>query len=309
LDEETFGMNRCRFGKFCCLAAWLMLCPAIADAQQATSLLGQPLESARPDPALLEKLGHHRENYEAEPSADHLIWYGRFQAYCGDYQAAIATFGEGIRQFPDDARMYRHRGHRYITVREFDKALADLDRAVELVRGQTDQVEPDGMPNERNIPVSTLQGNIYYHKGLAHYLKGQWPEALQACRTCQEIGQNDDNRVSTGHWIYSILCRMGRLDEAAASLSDIRPDMDIIENHSYHRACLFYKGLLSEQALMNGLDEGPAGDAIRYARANWLGCRGKTVSGKAALEEIVAGKGWASFGHIAAEADLARMAK
>ena len=285
------------------------LLPHAAFAQQATSLLGKPLHPAKPSEKLLERLAEHQKNYEADPSADNLIWFARFQAYSGDYRAAIETLTKGIQQYPDDARMFRHRGHRYISIREFDKAIADFDRAIELIDGKPNEIEPDGMPNERNIPVSTLHGNIWYHKGLAHYLKAEWNEALKAYQTCQRTGENDDNIVSSGHWIHSILSRMGKHDEAKKSLENIEHDMDIIENHSYHRACLFYKGLITAEELTGGLDDTPSGDSIRYAYANWLLTHGNTAEAKAAMEKIVAADGWASFGHIAAEADLARMRK
>ena len=291
------------------VAGWMTAGAEVVIAQQGTSLLGKPLTSAAPNESLLAKLETHNKNFAADPSADNLIWVGRFQAYCGDYRAAIATFTSGIEQFPGDARMLRHRGHRWITVREFDKAIADLDQAIEWIEEQPDQIEPDGIPNTRGTPISTLHGNIYYHKGLAHYLKADWPAALQAYQACQRCGQNDDNIVSSGHWIFCTLSRMGKADEAHQSLQNVKAEMDIIENQSYHQACLFYRGVISAEQLLQGLDSTPAGDSVRYAYANWLLCQGKTEAAKSAMREIVAANGWASFGHIAAEADLARMGR
>ena len=58
-------------------------------------------------------------------------------------------------------------------------AIADLRRASQLVAGKPDEVEPDGAPNKAGIPRSTLQSNIWYHLGLAQYLRGdfrrRWP--------------------------------------------------------------------------------------------------------------------------------------
>ena len=48
---------------------------------------------------------------------DNIIWYGRRTAYLGDYREAIRIFSEGIEKHSKDARMYRHRGHRYISIR------------------------------------------------------------------------------------------------------------------------------------------------------------------------------------------------
>ena len=46
-----------------------------------------------------------------------------------------------------------------------------FQKAIELVAGNVDQIEPDGLPNKNNIPLTTLHGNIWYHLGLAYYLK------------------------------------------------------------------------------------------------------------------------------------------
>jgi len=94
----------------------------------AYSLTGQPLFAASPSPKLLEKSKMHQVNYEKDPSADNLIWYGRFMAYQGNYETAIALFTQGIEQFPMDARFYRHRGHRYISIRKFKEAILDFEK-------------------------------------------------------------------------------------------------------------------------------------------------------------------------------------
>lgn len=113
-----------------------------------------------------------REAYNRNPTiAEELIWYGRRTAYLGDYKEAIRIFTEGVKKFPNDARFYRHRSHRYITLRCFDDAIRDFKRAAKITRGKPDEIEPDGIPNARNTPTSTLQSNIWYHLGLAYYLK------------------------------------------------------------------------------------------------------------------------------------------
>ena len=110
------------------------------------------------------------KKYRADSSNDeHIIWYGRRLAYLGNYKEAIAIYTKGINRPPGNARFYRHRAHRYITLRCYDNAIADLKKAVELIRDQIDEIEQDGIPNEKNIPTSTLHTNIYYHLGLAYY--------------------------------------------------------------------------------------------------------------------------------------------
>lgn len=288
------------------VAAGAAILPVVPDGAQALSLFGKPLYAAEAGESTLERLDAARRDYEANPDdADNIIWYGRRTAYTGDFRGAIRIFSEGIEKFPDDARMYRHRGHRYISIRQFDRAIADLEHAAKLIEGTENEIEPDGLPNAMNIPVSSLHGNIWYHLGLAYYLKHDWANAQRAYQNGFDSGRNDDNRVSTTHWLYMIARRMG--DEAAAerALEPISADMNVIENHSYYNLCKFYKGLMSLEDMMSTIDDSTAGAAGHYGVANWHWYNGDEDTATEMLHDILASDGWASFGYIAAEADVA----
>lgn len=270
----------------------------------AYSLDGKPLFSPSPSAKLMEKYEQHLANYKANPTADNLIWYGRFVAYQGKYEEAIAVYTKGIQEFPKDARIYRHRGHRYLSVRKFDEAINDFEKASQLIVGKENEVEPDGMPNAQNIPVSTLHGNIYYHLGLAYYLKHDFPQALGAYQKCLATSNNADNVVSATHWLYMILRRMNQTEAALKVLDKIAIEMPVIENQSYHRATLLYKGELEVTDLLK--EEGtanPSNDALDYGIANWYFYNGDIAKAKEMLEQILERKSWSSFGYIAAEKD------
>lgn len=272
---------------------------------QGYSLTGQPLVPAPPSEKVLTDFEKHKNNYLADTSnADNLIWYGRFAAYKGDYKEAIDIFSAGTRRFPADARFYRHRGHRYISIRKFNQAITDLEKAAQLIEGTQNEIEPDGMPNAQNIPVSTLHGNIWYHLGLAYYLIHDFPNALRAYENCFASGSNDDNIVSSTHWLYMIARRMGDTDKANSYLTPISESMEIIENMSYHRNCLFYKGTITQEELVGFEGAYSAVDATKYAIGNWHYYNGNHDKAKKIYTEMVAEKGWNSFGYIAAEADL-----
>jgi len=275
--------------------------------QQGTSLFGEPLMPKPPSDELLEKLADKETTYEQDPTIDNLIWYGRFMAYSGDYLGAIELYSAGIAEHPKDARLYRHRGHRYISLRKFDEAIADLTHASKLIAGTENEIEPDGMPNAANIPVSTLHGNIYYHLGLAHYLKHEWKPALEAYKKCLATSALPDNLVSATHWLYSITRRYNGKMEADEFLTQIRGDMPVIENTAYHRLCLFYKEELSEEALLKTEGDGPANDAILYGLGNWYIYNGKPADAKRIFEQLRTRDSWSSFGYIAAEADLVKL--
>jgi len=275
---------------------------------QAYSPTGRALVSPRPARETLEKLNAARIEYQKDPSdADNIIWYGRRMAYTGDYRGAIRIFSEGIDRHPRDARMYRHRGHRYISVREFDRAIEDLEYAAKLIEGEENSIEPDGIPNALNVPVSTLHGNIWYHLGLARYLKHDWERAYRAFQAGFDTGGNDDNRVSTTHWRYMILRRMGKHGEAERTLDDISAEMNVIENQVYHRLCLFYKGQVPLAEMAAGDRDNPTGAAGAYGIANWFLYNGDMAEARRRMEALTNIAGWDSFGYIAAEADLAMM--
>ena len=280
--------------------------PDIPNGAQAVSLSGKALFAAAPGQETLGRLATARKNYNNKPhDADNIIWYGRRTAYTGDYRAAIEIFSTGIKEFPDDARMYRHRGHRYISIREFDRAIQDLEHAAKLIEGAENEIEPDGLPNALNIPISSLHGNIWYHLGLAYYLKHDWPNAYRAYKAGFDAGRNDDNRVSTTHWLYMILRRMGDRESADEALEVITAEMNVIENTVYYNLCLFYKGELSLKELLGDDADSPTGAAAAYGVANWHYYNGDEEVAQARLESLLVTDSWSAFGYIAAEADLA----
>lgn len=285
-------------------------------APEATSLLGKPLFTPSISPertAALEKdLAAAQAVLDKEPgSADAIIWVGRRMAYLGRYRDAIGVFTTGVSKHPSDPRMLRHRGHRYITTRQFDKAIVDLTKAAALVKGRSDEVEPDGQPNAKNTPTSTLKTNIYYHLGLAHYLAGDFAKAADAYRLCMEHSKNADMQVATAHWQYMTLRRLGREAEAAAVLTPVTQGMAIIENASYHRLLMMYKGATDAATLLAASRaEGLDAVTIGYGVANWHLYNGRKEEARTILTEITdeyRSTQWAGFGYVAAEADLARL--
>jgi tetratricopeptide (TPR) repeat protein len=212
-----------------------------------------------------------------------------------------------VKKHPKDARMLRHRGHRWITLRRFDEAVADLTKAAALVRGKKDEIEPDGLPNARNLPLTTLQSNIWYHLGLAHYLRGDFEKALAAYRECMKVSTNPDGVVSTSHWLYMTLRRLGRPEEAERVLDAISSDMEVIENQAYHKLLLMYRGEIAPEELAVQDPATVDGATILYGVGNWYVYGGQPERARPIFASVTAGPQWSSFGFIAAEADLHRL--
>ncbi len=236
--------------------------------------------------------------------ADALIWVGRRTAYLGRYREAIELFSDGITRHPADARMYRHRGHRYLTVREIDKAIADLEKAAGLIAGQPDQVEPDGLPNARNIPTGTLHSNVYYHLALGYYLEGNFDRAAATWTRARDAVANADNLVASSHWLYLALRRAGRHAEAAAVLAPITAGLDVIENGEYHQLLLMYKGERTPESLLAAAGGDSGGSATRYGVSAWYLVNGRHDEAAALWTTILEGPDWPSFGYLAAEAEV-----
>ncbi|HEY4611360.1 MAG TPA: hypothetical protein VII11_00075 [Bacteroidota bacterium] len=288
---------------------------SLINQPEAVSLFGKPLNridfpantKVQLDSHYVTALGKYEENPD---DADNIIWLGRRAAYLWRYQEAIRIFTEGIRKYPDDPRMYRHRGHRFITVREFDKAIADLEKAASLIKNRADEIELDGQPNRYNIPTSTLNSNIWYHLGLVYYLKADFQNALRCFTECKKFSNNADMLCATSDWLYMIERRLGKLTEAKAVLTPITQKMKILENFAYHRRLLMYKGELPIDSLLN-LQKASDLDIATYGYGvgNWHLYNGRLEEAKKIFEQVLAGNYWAAFGYIAAEADLKRTQK
>lgn len=281
---------------------------------QAVSFLGDSLReiplSDSTRRAMEVQLSDARRAFDRTPgNVDSIIWLGRRLGYLGRFRDAIGVYTMGIGQHPDNPWLYRHRGHRYISVRELDNAIADLEKATQLVAGKPDEVEPDGQPNAQNRPIGTLHSNIAYHLGLAYYLKGDFEKAIPIYETDLKAATNDDRRVSTGHWLYMSLRRLKRDAEAKKLLTQYRKVMDIVENQAYHRLMLLYKGELPVDSVLAPtapINSSGAG-AIAYGVGNWHLYNGRAAEAEAVFRRIMGSGQWASFGYIAAEAELARM--
>jgi tetratricopeptide (TPR) repeat protein len=83
------------------------------------------------------------------------------------FREAIQTLTRGLAVSPNNALLLRWRGHRYLSVRDFDRALADLTRGSRI--------------------DSTIYG-IWYHLGIVRFERGEFAMAANAFRRAQPIG-------------------------------------------------------------------------------------------------------------------------
>ena len=283
-------------------------------------------------PAALEAdLTAARAAYEADPyNLDAIVWLGRRLSYVGRYEEAVAVYTDGLRKHDGNPILLRHRGHRYITLRRFDDAIADLSRAAQQCgrpvvgfrEGPRDEIEPDGAPNALGIPRTTLRFNVWYHLALAHYLRGadgDMEKARDAWAACMVYARrNDDMTVAAANWLALTELRLGRPDAAASTLAPITRTMGIAENDGYLYLCLLHKGVMTEKdepfaSALKAAEAARAGDGAVASETLLYGVgvsrliRGDAAGARKLFQRIVdLMPGSASFARIAAERELAR---
>ena len=191
-------------------------------------------------------------------------------------------------------------------MREFDQAVVDLERAATITAGAPDQIEPDGQPNARNIPLTTLQSNIRYHLALAYYLKGDFARAAVVWGQARDAVKNRTTSCqppigSTSRYGGSVAMR------TRPALEAVTPGLEVIENGSYHSLCLLYRGDRTIDDVLKTAGAGSSGAAVLYGASAWHAVNGRSAEAQALWRRLVAGPDWAPFGVIAAEAELARI--
>lgn len=301
-------ISQVRFGAFAALLATAG-CHALPHGAECLALDGRALVATVPAGEAGDRLRADLAAAEAALAAnptdrDAFVWLGRRLGYLGRYREAIDAFSRGLDEHPDDPVLLRHRGHRWITLREFGKAAWDLERAAERLRTVPDEVEPDGRPTAGRAPHSTLHYNVHYHLGLASFLLGDWAMAEHAWLCCLAVVDDDESRVAVTHWLWCARMRAGDPAGAAAVVAPIHAGMDVVENVAYQNLCLLYRGDRTRADLAPRA--GSSGSALAFGLAHHALVTGDRARARAELAALAASPGWSAFGVIAAEAELAR---
>ncbi len=238
-----------------------------------------------------------------------VIWYGRRLAYLGHYYDAIKVYENAIAMDPENAIAYRHRGHRWLTLRCFDKAIADFEKAGSLIQGKMDIVEPDGLPNAQNIPTSTLQSNIWYHLGLAYFIKRDYPKALKAYQKCLDVSRNADMYVAALNWYFITLLKLGKKEEAENLLTSLDPEITLIESQDYHQILMLYFNKEKVEQVETYLNERKDLSLLSFGfgLGNYLQELGRCEDARKVFIKILDANQWSSFGFIAAEKELQQL--
>jgi metallo-beta-lactamase class B len=213
------------------------------------------------------------------------IALGTAQAGARQMQEAVQTFTRAMAVEPNNPMVYRWRGHRNISVRNYDQAMADLTKGYGL--------------------DSTNYG-ILYHLGVLRFLRRDFNGAADAFRRAQPRAPDAGELKGSTDWLWMSLMRAGRASEAAAMLAR-RPDTLVISN-AYDRRLRLYRGEIGPEAVLTSTDTGDVDVAtLAFGLGNWYLLKGDTVKARALFERSVASGGWPAFGFMASEVELAAL--
>jgi tetratricopeptide (TPR) repeat protein len=293
------------------LALLMMAAPASAKesapgaARCATSLIGTaltvPKYSAETHRRLDEDIAIAQAALRIAPDReDSHIWYGRRLDYAGRICDAVDAFSEGLKRFPDSYKLYRFRARDLTRARRFEEALADYQKALELMGDRPDSFEPDGMPNPVGLTISTYRGNIVYYHAQTSFATGDYSTLIAGMARSLELAADfarDDMRVPTAYWTYLGYRKMGQHDKARAAIDAIEPGLQLIENFTYYQAVQIMQGRLDPADFANTKDS-----TIKFAIAMERRFAGDEKGAKAMLTEIIKEN---PQGHWPAEAELA----
>ena len=187
-----------------------------APRPQGQTLLGTPLREPDWNPEvrarLEENLAIAEAVFEVAPEReDSFIWLGRRYGYLTRWPEAIDVFTRGLEVHPESYKLYRSRGRHRARNRELDLAIEDYRRAAELIEGQQDSFEPDGIINARHQYLGTYKSNIHYYLGQTSYAVGDYETTLRGMeRSIREpLGPTADRLVSTAFWRYLAHRKLG----------------------------------------------------------------------------------------------------
>ncbi len=244
----------------------------------------------------LQKKGEHEKALSAfdrvialDPAnADAYLLKCRSLAGLRRHQEAIGACTESLRLRPDQSEALRDRGHYDLNLGQVDLALADLQRAESLTHRDR---------------------GVYYHLGLAYYLKGDFANAAKAYEACVADSTDDASTVECQAWLLPSLLRAGRRDEARRLLAGITADSLAGHPGNYLDRLLLFKGTKTEaQVAATMAAEGPISEAtVGYSIGLWHLLNGREAKAREYFQRAVASNYTVAWGYSASEAELRRL--
>lgn len=206
------------------------------------------------------------------------------------HQEAIDVFSYGLTLDPFSSMLYRWRGHKFINVRQFNRATADLELAARLDPSNWD---------------------IWYHLGLGHYLNEEFDRAEEAYMMCWTLPNTNDSLVAIADWLYMTLRRQGKVERAAEILAAVDSDIELTAEwatDSYFPRIRLYKGELQPDDLLDGVDRGSTDFVtLGYGLGNYFYYNDDKETAIEIWNDVLRGDNWSALGYVATETDMKRL--
>ena len=281
----------------------------VAEPQpECLSYAGKPLYAKVADPKALAKSDSIIGVIETSNkwTEEDFIEVGKQLVASNRYKRAVENYSEGLAKYPNSFKLLRYRGHRYITLRQLDKSIADLTKAEDLIRSEPDVWEYDlaGKP-------STYQHQIWYHIGVYHFLEKSYSEAAAAFEKSLAATKENDGKelAGTSDWLYNSYSRSGQKEKAQNVLKPFTLDFNIDDkDYIYYRRVLLFNGIITPDQLINKnkpIAEMTLQDITKlYALANWRAYRGEKDQAMTLYKKILESKEWPAFAYACAEKEV-----
>ena len=224
------------------------------------------------------------------------ITLGVAQSGVRQFREAIATFTRGLAAIPnngtaqskrDRAMLLRWRGHRYLSVREFAKADADLTAGYAL---------------------DSINYGILFHLGVLRYLQGNFAQAATLFAKAQPRAPDGGELTGSTDWLWLSLSRAGRTAQATAMLARKPDSLAAPPGYAYASRLELYRGIVAPDQLFTPADTADVQIAtLSYGLGAWYLVRGDTVRARGSFERAMQGGGWPGFAFMASEVELRRL--
>jgi tetratricopeptide (TPR) repeat protein len=207
---------------------------------------------------------------------------------------AVEAYSAGLA-LAENAALRLARGRRYISLKRWSEALADLAQAARLA--------PESFDN-------------WYYQGVVHALRGDYLPAVTVLETCLAIvlrGQDLSLVAPVAAWLWLLNMRLGEREKASQVLTHVTDDTPSLpQAPSYLKLVNLYKGLTAPVDFrvteISAADERSVLYYITetYGLANYLYLRGDSESADNLLRRLKDVKeNRYSFAYMMAERDIA----
>lgn len=207
------------------------------------------------------------------------------------YLEAIDAFTRLIPDDPFNQLIYKHRGHRHVSISNFDYAEADLVFCLRLF-------DKHWQP--------------WHYLALIHYFRGNFDKAAALYDGAMPCAVPDgEYRACIMYWQYLCLYRAGKGEgeKARGLLAAMEKDTPNMLEVYKHQLLLFKGEMRLEEltALVDGLADKYV-PAYSYGIAMYHYMNGETAKARAVMEATVStAKAWYGVAYLACQADLARI--